>query len=46
VFYTTSFRGVARFDVEPIGPSLHFLMYDQPAKFRTLLDAFLAKVSG
>jgi pimeloyl-ACP methyl ester carboxylesterase len=45
-FYMTSFKGVANLDVEPIGPSLHFLMYDQPAKFQVLLDAFLAKVAG
>jgi pimeloyl-ACP methyl ester carboxylesterase len=45
-FYVAAFKGVAQLDVEPIGPSLHFLMYDQPAKFRALLDAFLAKVAG
>jgi pimeloyl-ACP methyl ester carboxylesterase len=45
-FYTNSFKGVAQLDVKPIGPSLHFLMYDQPAAFQALLDAFLARVAG
>lgn len=45
-FYKSSFSGVAQLDVEPIGPSLHFLMYDQPAKFQALLDAFLTRVAG
>lgn len=45
-FYKSSFSGVAQLDIAPIGPSLHFMMYDQPAKFQTLLDAFLARVAS
>ncbi|HMD02355.1 MAG TPA: alpha/beta hydrolase, partial [Candidatus Baltobacteraceae bacterium] len=45
-FYTAAFAGTPNLDVEAVAPSKHFIMYDQPAKFQTLLDAFLAKNGG
>lgn len=41
-FYTAQYAGVAKLNLVPVGPSQHFVMFDQPEAFRTALTAFLA----
>jgi pimeloyl-ACP methyl ester carboxylesterase len=36
--------GVQQLEVVSISPARHFVMFDQPEKFATALDAALAKV--
>ncbi|MBD5655144.1 MAG: alpha/beta hydrolase [Candidatus Eremiobacteraeota bacterium] len=43
--YTALCAGTPHLDVVTIAPSKHFIMYDQPDKFRATLDAFLARVA-
>jgi pimeloyl-ACP methyl ester carboxylesterase len=40
--YAQLYAGTAHLTVTPIAPSKHFIMLDQPEKFRTALDAFVA----
>jgi pimeloyl-ACP methyl ester carboxylesterase len=44
--YTALCAGTPKLDVETIAPSKHFIMYDQPDKFRTVLDAYIARVAA
>jgi pimeloyl-ACP methyl ester carboxylesterase len=41
--YKAAFATAPSVKVIEIGPSLHFVMLDQPAKFAAALDAFLAE---
>ncbi len=41
--YKAAYAAAPGVSVVEIAPSLHFIMLDQPAKFATALDAFLAK---
>ncbi len=41
-FYTAQYAGVAKLNLVPVGPSQHFVMFDQPEAFRAALTAFLA----
>jgi len=43
-YYRMLLTGVRRLDVVSISPARHFVMFDQPEKFATALDAALAKV--
>ena len=38
--------GIPKLDIVTIAPSRHFIMYDQPDKFRSTLDAFLDGVAA
>lgn len=40
--YTALYKGVPHLTVTGIAPSKHFIMFDQPAKFKAALDAFVA----
>jgi pimeloyl-ACP methyl ester carboxylesterase len=44
-FYLQDYAGTPRLDVIAIAPSKHFIMYDQPERFASALDAFLMKVA-
>jgi pimeloyl-ACP methyl ester carboxylesterase len=43
-YYRMLLTGVPQLDVVSISPSRHFVMFDQPEKFATALDAALIKV--
>jgi pimeloyl-ACP methyl ester carboxylesterase len=40
-FYSAQYAGVARLNLVPVGPSQHFVMFDQPAAFQAALTVFL-----
>jgi pimeloyl-ACP methyl ester carboxylesterase len=44
--YKALCAGTPQLDFEIVTPSRHFIMYDQPDKFRALLDAYLARVAS
>jgi pimeloyl-ACP methyl ester carboxylesterase len=41
-FYTSLYAGAPHLHVDAIAPSKHFIMFDQPEKFASAVDAFLA----
>jgi pimeloyl-ACP methyl ester carboxylesterase len=43
-YYRALLDGVSNLDVVTIAPARHFVMFDQPARFAQVLDAFLARV--
>jgi len=43
-YYRLLLAGVPQLDVVSISPARHFVMFDQPAKFATALDAALARL--
>ena len=43
-YYRMLLTGVQQLDVVSVSPSRHFVMFDQPEKFATALDAALVKV--
>ena len=44
--YASLCAGTQQLNVVTIAPSRHFVMYDQPDKFRSTLDAFLTRVAA
>jgi pimeloyl-ACP methyl ester carboxylesterase len=42
-FFRQQFAGIAAIGFKGIGPSAHFVMFDQPPEFQQTVDAFLAK---
>lgn len=45
-YYRQLLQGVPQLKVVSIAPSRHFVMLDQPQRFQSALDAFLARLGG
>ncbi|MEN2749152.1 hypothetical protein [Sphingomonas sp. T9W2] len=41
-FFRQQFAGTANIDFKGIGPSAHFVMFDQPTGFRQAVEEFLS----